>query len=332
MTTISPKSPPLFRSMPPSGSPANRLVGLEKLRAVVLMSGSVWPQPWITAIGRSVLDLPVEQDKSLLHVWVEDIHSLAKEIGAEQLAIRVVLCRTAPIPTASGSWVPEGITLRVERDTKDYRGTGGTLRDIAAHYDKDDFLLVAGAAQVLRESLTGLVRSLARAGGDAALLAHADGTPGSLILVRCGALSQIAPKGFVDLKEQALPSIASNHHVKVVNRPHAALMPIRTVADYLTAIRRHHRSRPGDMAAEPVETHMPAFRIVEPEARVDPTALLHDSVVLAGATVEPHALLIRSIVCEGTTIPERHSLIDRVATRHGPKSTSPSNRLQNIHG
>ena len=280
---------------------------LTSLRAVVLLSGSVCPLPWRTAIGRSVLDLPLEPGLSLLGHWVKQVQSLAEAIGLPELALRVVLCRAAPIPTAHPAWNCPRVRLRIERDTVSYRGTGGILRDLAGTYAPQDHLLVASAAQVLLEDLEPLARELVRTDGDIALLADPHGVPGNLMLIRCGPLGQVQPVGFVDFKEQALPELAKHHRIRVLHRSQPAVAPVLTSADYLAAIRQYRQRH--ELLPDPAER---GFRIVEPTAQIDGQALLHDSVVLLGARVGAGAVLIRSIVCENAKVAAGLVAIDRV--------------------
>ena len=293
--------------------------GLETLRAVVLLSGSVWPRPWMAAIGRSILDLPLESERSVLGHWIQAVGGLADEVGLRRLALRVILCRAAPIPTAPRSRARASVPLQIERDNMDFRGTGGVLRDLSVAYDKDDYLLVASGAQVLVEDLSSVVRAMGRIGGDVVLLVQADGTAGTLMLIRCGALADIAPVGFVDLKEQGLPVLAARHRINVLRRAHAALLPIRTAPEYLSAIRGYRQlGRDGWAVDEPGRAeHVPAQGIVEAQARVEPSAVVHDAVVLGGGTVGAGAVVARSIICEGATVARGQVVVNRIVTsRH----------------
>ena len=100
--------------------------------------------------------------------------------------------------------LPITANFAVERDLSEYRGTGGVLRDLTAEYDDDDLILVANAAQVLLEPLPIIAAELYGKKADVAVVAHEDGTPSGLMLIRCKALRQIAATGFVDMKGQAL--------------------------------------------------------------------------------------------------------------------------------
>ena len=62
------------------------------------------------------------------------------------------------------------------------------------------------------------------------------------------------------------------------------------------------------------ENLSPAFALVEPGAEVDPTARLHDAVVLSGGAVEADAVLVRSIVCAGGVVRRERSMVDQFVT------------------
>ncbi len=151
------------------------LNSLHGLRAVVLLGGSVRAGRLSGAIGRSMLDLPVESGRRVLELWQDQVSELAHAMGAGSLPLRVVVDQSSPAPTAVA--LRDGIQTQIERDPLDYRGTAGVLHDIARDYEDDDFLLVATGAQVLLEPLPLLVGALAAKGGDVTLIAHDDGIP-----------------------------------------------------------------------------------------------------------------------------------------------------------
>jgi len=286
---------------------------LAHLRAMVLLGGSVRPGLFGTAIGRLVFQLPLQDNCTILDSWVKEARSLATL--AEQLVpVRVMIDKAAPQPLA----VASGDGLEIERDPFDFRGTGGVLRDLASQYSADDYLLVANAAQILCEPLADLASNLATMGGDVSIISHLDGTPSGLMLVRCGALKSIPQEGFVDMKEQALPAIAREHRVTVLHRRHPSAVPVRTLADYIAALRQHHQLRAGmTTSISPfAETWEPAFSIVEAGATVDPTAKVHDSVVLRGGRAEAGSVAVQSIVCPGGILQRREVQIDTLIRPH----------------
>lgn len=267
------------------------------LRAVVLLAGSVRANDLTAAIDRSLLDLPVEPGQSVIAQWQSEVAALAEAMSVERLALRIVIDRAAPAPT-----VPPphpAVMLTVERDAREFRGTGGLLRDLVVSYAPDDLLLVANAAQILIEPLANLTASLFQAGGSVSFLGHRDGTPCGLFLVKCEALASIRDVGFLDFKEQVLPKLgATGHRVQHVIRDSATALPIRAIDGYLSGLKAIARLRTGQPRdTDPFgEDWSPTFAIVEPGATVDPSATIHDSVVLGGAKVERGAVVVRSVI------------------------------------
>jgi N-acetylglucosaminyldiphosphoundecaprenol N-acetyl-beta-D-mannosaminyltransferase len=285
---------------------------LHKLRAMVLLGGSVRPTPLTNSIGRSVLDLPLDGDGSILNHWLAHARELARHAGLEQLPVRVLVNQNSPEPSSAAPRY-EGM-FRVERDLSEYRGTGGVLRDLAADYADDDLILVANAAQILMDPLAAIAMALDRKAGDFSLVSHNDGTPSGVMLVRCKTLRLIPTTGYVDMKEQALPAIAARYEVTVMHRRGRPTgLAVRSLADYVNALRHYHRRRQGKPAlSDPLaEDWLPAFALVEEGASVDPRAHAHDSVILKGGVVEGGAVVVRSIVCAGGVVRKDRSAVDQ---------------------
>jgi hypothetical protein len=277
-----------------------------------------------TSIGRSLLDLPLDENSSVLNHWLEHATELAKVAGLEKLPVRVMVDRNSPEPISAN--VKYFGTFRVERDQSEYRGTGGVLRDLAENYADDDLILVANAAQILLDPLVSLAASLDQRRGDIAVISHRDGTPSGMMLVSCKTLRLIPQTGFIDMKEQAMPTIAQKYAVEVVHRRRPTGLPIRSVTDYITAMRFYHMRRAGKTTlTDPLaEDWQPAFGIVEEGARVDSTARVHDSVVLRGGIVEAGAVLVRSVVCpSGLVRPDQTVVDDFVRPVNSPKASGP---------
>lgn len=299
-----------FTSFSP-GAECEPAGSLSRLRALVLLGGSVRPSPLSQVAGRSVLDLPLDEDGTVLNHWIDGATELASAAGLDKLPVRVMVNQNTPEPTSAARHYG---AFRVERDASEFRGTGGVLRDLASDYEDDDLILVANAAQVLLDPLPAIVAAMTRKGGDVSVISHEDGTPSGLMLIACKTLRGIADAGYVDMKEQALPQIATSHEVRVIHRRRPTGLPIRTVEDFVQALRLHHRRRQGKpFVADPLaEDWSPAFAIIEPGAKVDATARVHDSVVLAGGVVEPGAVLVRSVVCPGGVLGRDTTAVDQL--------------------
>jgi exopolysaccharide biosynthesis WecB/TagA/CpsF family protein len=285
---------------------------LSRLRAMVLLGGSVRSSPLTAACDRSLLDLPLDAEGSIFNHWLKHATELARYAGLESLPVRVMVNRNAPEPVSAAP-IYYGM-FKVERDLSEYRGTGGVLRDLAADYGDDDLVLVCNAAQILLDPLVAVATALDRKDGDVTLVSHNDGTPSGVQLIRCNTLRQIPDHGFVDMKEQALPLIAGKHDVTVLHCRRPTALPVRALSDYIVAMRHYHRRSLGKPSvSDPLaEDWQPAFAIVEQGASVDAAAHVHDSVVLKGGVVEKGAVVVRSIVCPGGVVKKDPPAVDQL--------------------
>jgi hypothetical protein len=307
-------TPRLQPLAPPRTADRHDRFTLPALRAVVILAGTVRPNQFRRAVGRFPLDLPIDSTRCVMDAWRSHIADLASALSLTRLPVRVMIDRATPKPMDPPA--PGPCDIRFESDPLDFRGTGGLLSDLANQYDDNDYLLVLHGAQILFEPLTSLVHALAAPHADVALASLDDATPAGIMLVRCGCLRAIPRVGFVDLNEQALPLIARKHHVAVVRQDLHLGAPIRTLGGYLEALRHYHRRLVGRSDADDpfAEDWRATFTIVEHGATVHPSAVVHDSVVLAGGQVHPHALLVRALVCPGGVVLENKSAIDCLVT------------------
>ena len=285
---------------------------LDTLRDLVLLGGSVRAGNFATQIGRPLFELPVASELRILDLWHRQATALSESFDLPGLTVRVMVDRAAKV-SARQAVSTSALPLNIEPDPFEYRGTGGVLRDAAAAYEDDEHLLVINAAQVPLQPLGQLTEALAATGGDVCLVSHDDGTPSGLFLVRCGTLRHLPAAGFVDMKEQALPTIAQRDRVTILARSEPTALPIRTLADYCAALRRYHQQLFGGAASlNPfAENWEPVFSIVEHGAVVDPSARLHDSVVLDGGRVGANAVLVRSVVCAGGVVAPGQVVVDQ---------------------
>lgn len=287
----------------------------ERLKALVLLGGAIRSTDLSRGLDRPLVDLPVEPGHSVLDLWQLEASGLAACLGAPAVPTRLLFDATSPLPRKAAPDRPAG-ALSVERDRKEFRGTGGVLRDACEGYPPEAVVLVSNANQILVEPLADLACALADAGGDVVILAHEDGAPVGLMLVSVAAALAIRSSGFVDFKEQALPQLAGRFDVRVVRRPTGTAVPIRTLHGYLGGVRAYTRSRAGLPPFEGPfsEDWVRTFGLVEPGASVAPDARVHDSVVLDGARVGPGAVVVRSVICRGGVVDAGEVVADRVVS------------------
>jgi hypothetical protein len=296
-----------------SGATAHAAPALEAhgVRAVLLLAGRVGRYALAEGIARPVVDLPVDGRRTILDVWA-DLPALRSVALPRRVDVRLVVDRTAALPRVRGS-----SPLAVVRDPAEYRGTAGLVRDLTAQYDDDDRVLVAPANQIPREAFGNVIEALARHDEAVCVVPHADGEFAAAFLLRCGRLRDVPDVGFVDLKEQAIPAARGRPSLRVVRRPAGATFPVRTLAQYVQALRALHapvRSAAAPDADPFAETWRPAFSLVEAGATVSEGAVLHDAVVLAGARVEDGAVVAQSVVCPGAVVRRGSRVLETVVT------------------
>jgi len=288
-----------------------------QVRAVILLAGSVRASSLRKTTDRFVMDLPVDAQKTVLDCWHDQLDNLAFELKLDHLPARVMIDRSSSAPRASERTGPTRV--QIEQDPLAFRGTGGLVSDVAKEYGDDEYLIVAHAARLLLTPLPRLIESMAKQNADISLLCDSDSRPSGITLIRCKALRDVPAVGFVDLNEQALPTIAKKHTVKVCRSSQRASMAIRTRQNYLDAVRTYHQCHyPRQRLAESRfnEDWDATFGIIEPGAEVDPSAVIHDSVVLAGGRVEAGAVLVRSVVGPRGHVGPGESAVECIATAH----------------
>jgi hypothetical protein len=290
-----------------------------RLRSVLLLGGGKGLNDFAAATGRSVLDLPLTDNQTLLSSWRQQLEGAVERRGPDDQAMQVRVVGGVPIRAVGDDW-DFAVHFEHTPDPRELRGTGGILRDFAADCPDDDYMLVASAATLILEPLNELLGELFSARSDVAFFVHEDDSASNLMLIRCGCLRSIAEAGFVDFKEQALLKIASAGSVTAIRRRHRVATSLRTPAEYIRSVRAHHESHSAEMPTDLEigcrdafsEDWQSAFTIVERGAEVDRSACLHDSVVLAGGRVEGNAIVVRSVVCPQALVPSNAVILDQL--------------------
>ena len=283
MTTESP-----LHSLP---SPARPLA------AVVLLAGAVRSSELRRAAGRPILDLPIARGHTLGAEWLRRMADLRLELNRPDLPLIITANSMAGNPqSVAGS---AGVTVRL--DSQEPRGSGGALRDLALEYDRNACFLVASGHSLPRSSLSVILERMAACDQDIVILCDTDNRPSGMFLIRCGTLVGLPARGFVDLKEQALPTLASQFKILVLRDHAAAPVAIRSLASYHAALRAYAAGQAG-VDAVPAEDWMCTFTVTEDGATVDPSANLHDAVVLSGGRVGANANVVRSLVGPGGAV------------------------------
>jgi len=290
------------------------------LRAVILLAGSVTRSPFGDGVQRPTLDLPVDRDRTVFDVWREQLERFAAELGSATMSVLVAIDRDSALPRMSGVTSSKGVTFEVVRDSTEYRGTAGVARDLTRDFRADDRVLVATGSQIQREPLGDAFRAIGLGEEAVSVSQYGASEHAGLFLLRCDRLRDVSDVGFVDLKEQAIPSARHQAPLRVARRPRGSALPIRTREEYLRALRTIHADGPWRGAESSrdnpfAETWRSEFSVVEAGAEVAPDAVLQDSVVLAGGRVEQGAVVARSVVCPGGVVRARKCVVDALVGR-----------------
>ncbi len=281
-----------------------------ELGGVVLLAGAVRQSLLSKAAGRSRMDLPFHGGRTIGSLWFDRIEELRRGLERPDLPLFLATNTIAGVPADAESWA----CTRVCLDSEEPRGSGGALRDIVLGMPQRSRVLVVPGHAILMDSLGEMLPDLAVPDADAVVHTTGDGTPTGIFMLRRESLAALPAKGFIDLKEQGLPAIARHHDVRVVATSHTPPLPIRTLDDYIEALRT---TAPGQspLDASSATDWRLRFSLAERGAQVDPTSRLHDSVVLSGGVVKKDAVLVRSLVGPGGVVDAGRSVFDEFVTR-----------------
>lgn len=294
-----------------------------RIDRLVLLAGSVRATDLTRGTGRSVLDLPVTPTRTLLGLWCEQAVEAAAWSGHGRLAVDVVLDPSTDAPRVPAT--DPRIHLHIRRDEASFRGTGGALRDIAWSMNGFGRLLVANAGQILTTGISAIAQRLASEPADVSIVAHEDGTPSGVMLVSTKTLESVKSVGFVDFKEQVLPSLGEAFDIRAVKFEHATGRPVRTRESYIEAMRAHYGAMGGSGPFDPfAERWAPTFGVAERGADVDPSARLHDSVVIRGGRVGAGAVVVRSIVGPEGVVGRGEIVVDQVVSAEAARGLGRS--------
>jgi len=271
--------------------PAVTTGGRLDLAAYILLAGGLRPSPLVRATGRSVLDLSLTPERTVLDCWVDRLTETARDIP-----IRVVHDAILPAP-----WPGKHTDGRVliEKEPKSLRGPAGVIGDLCRGYDARQCVIVAEAARYMGCSLRPLIAEHRRLGADITVAANADGTPAGVYAIRVGSLDLVPAVGFMDLKEQWLRrAVDAGLDVRVHELEQPGTLPLRTRRQFLRAVAVANAAMDA-----PVLCH---------GSRVAAGATVTGSVIMPGATVESDAVVVRSIVAPNCHIGSGTDIVDAV--------------------
>ncbi|MFZ9881481.1 MAG: hypothetical protein ACO3QC_08785 [Phycisphaerales bacterium] len=155
-----------------------------------------------------------------------------------------------------------------------------------------------------------------QSGRRGAVLAGQGAEYGGLMLLDKALLGSVSALGFVDLKEQLLPSLAAaGARISSVELPYP-VQTLRTLASYLAYL----RAAVPEPVIESGAALDPAARvagcsIVCSGARIGPEAVVIDSVIMRGAEVGAGAVVARSVVGPESIVSRSRLVSDDIVSR-----------------
>jgi len=282
---------------------------LDRLVACLILDGSARRRSFLSMVGRSGFDLPLDSENTIITAWVAELKAVASKLESDFFPVRIIVDEITPTPQSHGS--VNSLAMSSEVDPYAWRGSAGVLRDVTQQYAKDQFVLVIAGVQVPLVPLWDVVERMAQFDADIVLLSDEDGTSTDISLIRCGCLRDISPIGFVDFKEQALTQLSVKNIVRVLSLEAQSFMPVRSRESYIAALRAWSaKSRPSAEGGLGLpESYQPIFSITEAGAMISPDAEILDSVILSGAAVDEGACVVQSVVCPGQRIGKGEEIV-----------------------
>ncbi len=318
---------------------------------VVMLAGGLKPSPLAAAAGRSVLDLSVDGRQTVLGHWLEHLAPLAAaSVGdGPGLPVRILhgsaLAPTAPdrLPDGLAGWLPAGLELTIERESKEFRGPAGVVKDAAEHLPEGATILVVEAARWFGGDLCEVVRAHHQYDRDGrtkdgegpsavTVVAGQGRAPAGIVVLERSTLDPISQLGFMDLKEQWLSKVAEGGRaVRVVDLGGTPSVLLREREGLLRAARYAsirdsvgasigvgNRSEEGgpdglhSLRSLYCGSDQGYFAAVSPDATIQPNTSIVDSVIMEGAVVKAGAIVARSVICPGAVVREAEVVVDQV--------------------
>ncbi len=297
----------------------------------ILLAGGLKPTPLGAGAGMPALRLFPDGKQSLINNWIERVSALGvwQSDPEASIEMRVVFDRSRDAleaPTERG-----GVNLVFESESGAYRGPAGVAHDVAERFPHDVTVLIAEANRWLDVDLAPMVQEHAERGADVTVARLADGAPAGVYLARWQALHNVAPKGFVDLKEQWLATLINEGmDVFVHTLAGQGSVPIRTREDLLTLAYGFATNTSTGVAMDPPivsgvgVSAQERWSVISDRANVHESAVVIGSVVMPGAVVRENAVVARSVVPPGAVVEANSEVVDDIVRGDAMVATTMS--------
>lgn len=276
----------------------------------VLLAGGLKPTPLASGTGMSALWLFPDGERSILDNWIDHLFAIGEAPSSETIGIDVRIIVDKRMDFGGNARTNGSLRVMFEVESSAYRGPAGAAKDVAAEFTDDTTVLIVEANRWLASSLRPMIVEHVQRNADITVARQADGSPAGIVAANRKALDRAGARGFVDLKEQWLPSCMRaglDVFVHTFDGPGASL--VRTHGDLLRLSRRLSTGRDeleqaltGPALTAACVTEVERWSAVSSRADVHPTARIMSSVVMPGARVEEGAVVARSILPPGSQV------------------------------
>ncbi len=302
-----------------------------RLDAVILLAGGLRPSPLVQGTGISVLDLPLQQNQTVLENWIEKL-SLLRD-ATQQTIDQAVVAYTANSPRPSLPISPGSLpTFRFVCDQTGLRGPAGTVRDLCQHLPPDANIFLGEASRFVNGDLRYLLRAHLETAADITLGQNPDGEPAGIYLTKRKTLDLVPAEGFIDLKEQWLPrAVGAGCIIRVVTGDKTPCQPLRTWKQFMQAIRASNQPEADQRLPlrffSPSDHPLSNVVIKKQGANVAKHAQIMNSVLMPGSIVDEGAVIARSYIGPGVHITAGEKVVDRMIQSNNG-AASPTNETR----
>ncbi|MCA9295024.1 MAG: glycosyltransferase, partial [Phycisphaerales bacterium] len=270
------------------------------LAACLILDGGLRPSALVNQCGCSVLDLYVTQRRTLLDVWLTQLHSVARG-----LPVRVLHGVHGPPPWPRRA---HSASVTIEREPQTFRGPAGVVADACRAMDDSARVLVVDAARLPAASLKPLLAAHARRGAALTIGCGPDGSPAGAYVATVESMRDVPSMGFVDFKEQWVARLmARGADIRTHRLESPGLPVLRTRCDVLRGLRQAS-GRPG---FDELDAH---GSIICAGATVEPGAIVLDSLIMPDAHIAAGALIVRSVITPQAVVKTGEDIADAVVS------------------
>lgn len=275
---------------------------------LALLAGGAAPSPLAQALGCSLLDVEIAPGVSVLEWWC----SRSWGEGRLPTVVRSVRGIGSPAPRSSPS--ASGARFEDVADRGGPRGSAGAVRDACGSDDPSDTVIVAECSTLVTSDLGALLAGHEATGAPVSVVATVRGRPAGLVFLSRSSLEAVKPRGFVDLKEQFLATLAAaGTRIAVLRVPDQDVHPMHDRRGLLGAAMalRAKESGLGSPGMGPCRLGlMPS--VIGPGAEVAPDAVVSGSLVMSGARIGARAVVARCVVGPGGAVGADRQVLDAI--------------------